>query len=107
MNQETSLLWRFTPVASPNDPTWQGRKVWSYLEIVAATSGEAILLAARYEETQAGRSTVDSQDHQQLRSGFEDERLYRVDRLEASPPAGSVAGQVIGASTHPNRTSQM
>jgi hypothetical protein len=95
MSEPTNHVWRLTPVARPDDPTWQGRRIWSQLDIIAASVGEAILLAARYDEQEAGRDTTDSQDRQQLRSGFEDERLYRADRLEDAPPVGAVAGQVI------------
>jgi hypothetical protein len=95
MSEPTNHVWRLTPVARPDDPTWQGRRIWSQLDIIAASVGEAILLAARYDEGKAGRDTADSQDRQQLRSGFEDERLYRADRLEDAPPASAVAGQVI------------
>jgi hypothetical protein len=95
MSEPTNHVWRLTPVARPDDPTWQGRRIWTQLDIVAATVGEAILLAARYDEDQGGRDTADSQDRQQLRSGFEDERLYRADRLDDAPPDGAQAGQVI------------
>jgi len=95
MSEPTNHVWRLTPVASPDDPTWQGRRIWSQVDVVAASAGEAILLAARYDEEKGGRDAADSQDRQQLRSGFEDERLYRADRLEDALPAGAQAGQVI------------
>ena len=94
MANKSNHLWRLTPVARPDDPTWQGRRVWSELQIVAGSAGEALLLAARYDLEQAGEQTRDSQDRQQLRSGFEDEHLYRLDRLDSPTPHDASAGDV-------------
>lgn len=96
MNEQLNL-WRLSPVAQPNDPSWQGRRIWSELQIVAGAAGQALLLAARFDFEQAGIRTPDSQDQQQLRSGFEDERLYRLDRLDAPAPEGSSAGDIVSA----------
>jgi hypothetical protein len=95
MYAPTNHVWRLTPVARADDPRWQGRRIWSELVIVAGNVGEAVLLAARHDEQASGYRVSDSQDGQQLRSGFEDELLYRADRLEATAPAGARAGHVI------------
>lgn len=90
-------VWRFTPVASAADPAWQDRQIWTGLEIVAETAGEAMVAAARYESLRTGLTDIDSQDHQQRRSGFSDPSLYRVDRLEREAPAGARSGQVVNS----------
>jgi hypothetical protein len=97
MTHLDSHIWRFVPVARVDDPTWQGRRIWAELEIVAATAGQAILLASRFDEAEAGRSTATSQDGQQLRSGFEDERLYHLARTAAPSPPAASPGQIIRA----------
>ena len=88
-------VWRFTPVARPDDPAWQGREIWADFQIVAANAGEAILLASRQDELLRGRSTSDSQDLQQLRSGFEDSLLYRVDRMDVVEASEQPPGTVV------------
>lgn len=95
MNDSGTYLWRLSPVARPDDPTWQGRRIWSELQIVAISSGEALILAARFALGQANEHTRGSQDRQQLRSGFEDERLYRIDRLDTRPPCSALSGHVM------------
>jgi hypothetical protein len=92
---EELYIWRFTPVAAPDDPAWQSRDIWADFTIVAATAGEAILLAARHDELEHGRNVEDSQDRQQLRSGLEDPLLYRLDRLEPADPLETPRGTVI------------
>jgi hypothetical protein len=82
MQTETLFIWRFTPVARPDDPAWQGRAIWSDLRVVAPTAGAAILVAGRHYQEAHGIDTEASQDRQQVRSGFEDVKLYRLDRLE-------------------------
>jgi hypothetical protein len=104
-------VWRFTPVARPDDAAWQGRTVWEDFRIVAPNAGAAILLASRYDEELKGLSVSGSQDRQQLASGLEDARLYRVDVCEDDPvvgPAGTVvlalrAGQSRGLANEPSR----
>jgi hypothetical protein len=95
MPKDELFLWKFTPVARPDDPTWQGRDIWSNYQIVAATAGEAILLASRSDEQEKGRSVEASQDRQQLRSGFEDPLLYRLDRIDAVDPNKLSRGTVV------------
>ena len=95
MNQQL-YLWQFTPVARQDDPAWQGRSVWTNLQIAAATAGEAILLASRYDQAERGLSDQDSLDRQQRRSGLEDPLLYRCDRLHSAPP-DLVRGAVVFA----------
>lgn len=88
-------VWRFTPVAARDDPGWQGRPIWTDLQIVAATAGEAILLASRYDQAARGLSNQDSPDRQQWRSGLEDPLLYRCDRLHPVTSPELKRGTVI------------
>ena len=90
-------VWQFTPVARADDPTWQGRTMWQDFRIVAPTSGVAILLAARYDEQSKHLSVADSQDGQQLRSGLENPRLYRVDQISEADATKTPTGTIIRA----------
>lgn len=85
-------VWRITPVAHPQDGAWQGRSIWKELQIVASTAGEALLEADRHYEAAHGIRDALSLDRQQVRSGFSDTKLYRVDRTgtPASAPSGTV-----------------
>ena len=92
MVENKSHRWKFTPVAAPDDPWWQGREIWAGLEVEAETAGGAQLAAnklylMRLAETQPVRA------EQPINPGFDDPRLYRVDR-------------VGGASEHPNAAGQ-
>jgi hypothetical protein len=74
----TLSVWKFTPVARP---AWQGQ-----LHVAAPTSGAAILAAERHYQAACGISSKTSQDRQQARSGFDDLKLYRVNRIESELP---------------------
>lgn len=72
-------VWRIHAVAAPNDPRWQGRKIWKDVVVRAPTAAVARLLAAdldRPAETRISHA-------RNLRdwSGFDDEKLYWVQRL--------------------------
>jgi hypothetical protein len=92
---EQLYLWKFAPIARPDDPAWQGRQIWADFRIVAATAGEAIWLASRHDHAERGISVERAQDRQQLRSGLEDPRLYRLDRLQPVDSARLPRGTVI------------
>ena len=89
---EELAVWRITPVANPEDGAWQGRVIWKELHIIAASAGAAMFEAGRHANAARGISDGRSQDNQQARSGFGDEKLYRVDRTSAlvTGPAGTV-----------------
>lgn len=89
---EHLAVWRITPVANPEDGAWQGRSIWKDLQIVAATAGAALLEADRHFEAARGVSENLSLDGQQVRSGFSDTKLYRIDRTNTpvSGPSGTV-----------------
>jgi hypothetical protein len=85
---------KFTPVARPDDPVWQDRPIWADFKIVAATAGEAILLARRYDACERA-GDVQGAEVRELRSGLEDPLLYRLDRLEAVDPLLLPRGTVV------------
>ena len=72
------IVWKFTPVAHPEDPRWQGRQIARTLYVEAPTSAEAIVAAQSWDTRDVtGRVGNESaHDH----SAFADEKLYRVDR---------------------------
>jgi len=76
---EDLAVWRITPLANPADGASQGRVIWKELQIVAPTAGAAMLEAGRHANASRGICNARSQDHPQARSGFSDEKLYRVD----------------------------
>lgn len=94
---EHLAVWRITPVAHPSDGAWQGRMIWKELLIVAPTAGAAMLEADRHSARARGASPARSQDRQQARSGFGDQKLYRVDRtgLPVTGPAGAVVSEAM------------
>lgn len=92
--------WKFTPVARTDDPAWQGRPIWSELNVVAATAGAAILAAERHYERSGGFTDQDSQDGQQSNPGFGDVKLYRVDRIASAGGLQDRDGQVLSEIKH-------
>ena len=90
MTDHKLYRWRFTPVAAADDPWWQGREVWDGLEVEAASAGAAQLEAnriylIRLAESQPFRAEQD------INPGFDDPRLYRIDRIgvAGAPPGGT------------------
>jgi hypothetical protein len=94
------VRWKLTPVASPDDPRWQGRAIWSEVIVKAPTAAFARLYAAKWElqdmDGQVGNESPSP------KSGFEDEKLYWVRRLPADEDrrldsAADGAGPVLRA----------
>lgn len=81
-------LWRIRPVADPTDPRWLDHPIWSEVIVRAASAAEARRAAAAAD---------DAEPAAEGRSGFDDEKLYwvrRVDEAEAAAFAG-FAGPVV------------
>ena len=94
------VRWKLTPVASPDDPRWQGRTIWREVVVEAPTAAFARLYAAQWElqdmDGQVGNESPSP------KSGFEDEKLYWVRRLPAEEArhldsAADGAGPVLRA----------
>ena len=78
-------LWQIRPVASQNDPRWQGRRIWKEVIVQAKSAAFARLIASELDKPAVPyRSGNESLC---FRSGFEDERLYWVRRLDAADAA--------------------
>jgi hypothetical protein len=71
--------WRIFPVAGPEDSRWQGRRIWPELVVEAASSAEARRLAAR-QALAADLPPIGNETRASV-TGFEDEKLYWVERL--------------------------
>lgn len=88
-------LWRLRPVAEAQDPWWQNRRIWREAVVRAASPAEARLVAATLEadptEPLSGNESPD------FRSGFLDEKLYRVDRLDRVDDAPEAGPAVLNA----------
>lgn len=67
------------PAASPDDPRWQDRTIWSEVIVDAPTAAFARLYAAEWAlqdmDGQVGNESPSP------KSGFEDEKLYWVRRV--------------------------
>jgi hypothetical protein len=78
-------LWQIRPVASQNDPRWQGRRIWEEVIVQAESAAFARLIASELDKPASpyrhGNESLC------FRSGFEDERLYWVRRLEVAHAA--------------------
>lgn len=71
-------VWKLTPVAQPEDPRWLGRSPRPETFVAAATSGEALLTAAKWDMSDSDGRVGNESGH--LHSAFGDEKLYRIDR---------------------------
>ena len=75
-------LWRIRPVAEPDDPRWLDHAIWSEVVVRADSAAQARRAAATSEKADAASDG---------RSGFDDEKLYwvrRVDDAQAAAFAG-------------------
>lgn len=73
-------LWRLVPVTDADDPWWLDHQRWDEVIVRADTLGLALSTANRalaVGDGQVGNESVD------LRSGVDDQRLYRADRVRA------------------------
>lgn len=66
-------LWRIRPVAEPDDPRWLDHPIWSEVVVRADSAAQARRAAAASESTEAEGDG---------RSGFDDEKLYWVRRVD-------------------------
>jgi hypothetical protein len=90
--------WKLTPVASPDDPRWQGRTIWSEVIVEAPSAAFARHFAAEWELPNRRRRV--GNESPSPKSGFEDEKLYWVRRLRDMvhvTPAGDAATPVLRA----------
>jgi len=85
------------PAAPPNDSVWQGRKIWKHVVVRAENPAQARILA----------QTLDRQDDEppvgneslSFGSGYEDEKLYWVRRIEErqEDESGQTDSPIVGA----------
>jgi hypothetical protein len=73
--------WKLTPVASPDDPRWQGRAIWSEAIVEAPSAAFARQFAAEWELPDRLRHV--GNESPSPKSGFQDEKLYWVRRVPA------------------------
>lgn len=79
-------LWKLRPIAEAHDPRWQGRRIWREAVVRARTAAEARLVAATLDRRSP--EPPNGNESESFRSGFVDEKLYRVDWVgEADGPA--------------------
>ena len=93
-------LWKFTPVARPDDPRWLGHTPVRTLFVAAESASEACVVASR-DDVPARQGRVGNESGHS-HSRFGDEKLYRVDpgdagdieRLSPLPDRPSVIGRI-------------
>jgi hypothetical protein len=73
-------IWRLVPAAAANDPRWQGRTIWAEVTVRANSAAEARLQAAELEYDPAAPPV--GNESLGFRSGFDDEKLYWIVRLD-------------------------
>lgn len=77
--------WRLTPAAAPDDSRWLEFEIWDEVIVEAETASLARITARNLErEPDQAKAGNESQT---FRSGFEDEKLYHVTRLEEKAAA--------------------
>lgn len=85
----TSLpLWRMRPTAAPADPRWQGRRMWSEVVVRAFSAAMARHLAARWSRVRPRQIGNESGAGG---SGFEDEGLYGIIRIDPADGTGEAS----------------
>lgn len=115
-------LWRIYPVTHPDESRWQGRRIWAEVIVHAESAAFARRIASKLDKPPVPHRL--GNESSCFRSGFEDEKLYWVHRVDsadaarreteslrsgiivATPLIGGAgqAGAVIGADT-PSRLS--
>lgn len=92
-------LWRIYAVADPSDGRWQGRKIWKEVIVRAPSAAMARLIASKLEASAESHGT--GAHNAADWSGFTDEKLYWVQRLDAEHEAtletGGNSDEVISA----------
>lgn len=81
MQTERPLIyrWRFSPVAGPKDPRWDGRHVWHEVVVAAPTPEDAIRLA---DDFYRGMFSNSPANENRPGSGFDDASLYELDQRD-------------------------
>jgi len=74
-------LWKLLPAAPEGSSYWLDHRVWKEVVVRATSAAEARLVAAEMERRQADDHVPVGNESHSFRSGFEDEKLYWVKRL--------------------------
>ena len=99
-------LWRFVPIADPNDSHWQDRQIWGDVVVRAPSAAMARVLADAAEERRV-RGAVGNET-KSFRGGFADANLYWVERLsdgETKTHGGAAGPDGVVAKGTPRETS--
>ncbi|MBU6473302.1 MAG: hypothetical protein KGQ94_11640 [Alphaproteobacteria bacterium] len=88
-------LWRIYPVAHRSDARWQGRKIWKDVVVCASSAAMARVIALELDRP-AQPHRMGNESHC-FRSGFEDAKLYWVQRIDQSDSGNSKPEGVVCA----------
>jgi hypothetical protein len=84
-------LWRIEPCAVATDSRWMDFPIWTDVVVRAPSPARARLVAAEMDAWLHNEQVPVGNETLEFRSGFEDEKLYRVSelrRLSGTPLAG-------------------
>lgn len=82
-------LWRLLPAAKPDDPTWEGRPIFSEVVVRAPTSAQARIEAAKLARDP--HDVLACLEKADPNGGFTNEKLYRV--VPLSPEEAEAFGE--------------
>ena len=75
-------LWAIEACAVAEDSRWLDLPIWADVVVRAPTAAQARLVAAGMEAEKIGDDTPVGNETLTFRSGFQDEKLYHIRRLE-------------------------
>lgn len=78
-------LWKIEPMAESGDSRWLDHDIWREVIVRAPTAAMARVIAGELERRQMAGSPPVGNESLSFRSGFDDEKLYRV--TEIAPDA--------------------
>jgi len=81
-------LWKFVPVAPKGSSYWQDQPIWREVVVRASSAAQARVVAGEMDRRHATDQVPVGNESHRFRSGFEDEKLYWVDRVSAADEPG-------------------
>lgn len=99
-------LWSIEPAAVAEDSRWLDFPIWAEVLVRAPSPAQARLVAAAMEAELIGDPTTVGNETLSFRSGFQDEKLYRVREVHLMdmPEDGPAAVVRARPARRPSRT---
>lgn len=90
-------LWSIEPSAVAEDSRWLDFPIWADVVVRAPTAAEARRVAAAMEAREIGDPTTVGNETLRFRSGFSDEKLYRVSQVHLTGLSEDGPAEVLRA----------